>query len=131
MEDHHNGVNSTEELETLLSDYGVLFREYRGDGFMVVGEENIFIVKDHETENKDDGVEFSEVQTDHINELHAEKSLPNCRFSNKDNAEKIDNGNQKPATEISLYISNHTILFYTNAPIHKVSAAFVNFRTDD
>lgn len=136
MEDHHNGVNSTEELETLISDHGVLFREYRGDGFMVVGEENIFVVKDHEETgngnhpNDEVGVKFSELNADHINELHAEEGYPTHRIEINENAEKVDNGNQSPSTEIKLYVSNHTLQFYAQAKVHKVAAAFVNFRQD-
>lgn len=134
MEQHHNGVNSTEELETILSDHGVLFREYRGDGFMVVGDENIFIVKDHEETgngnhpNDETGVEFSEVNADHIHELHAEESYPTHRLETREGAEKVETGTQAPSTEIKLYVSNHTLQFYVEAEVHKVAAAFVTFR---
>lgn len=137
MEDHHNGVNSTEELETLISDNGVLFREYRGDGFMVVGDENIFIVKDHEENGKgknpteEVGIEFSEVNAEHIHELHAEENRPEHRLEMNEDAERVDNGNQKPSTEIKLFVSNHTLQFYVQAEVHKVAAAFVNFRNDN
>jgi len=130
MENHHNGVNSTEELETLLSDYGVLFQEYRGNGFIVVGEENIFIVRDHKQKD-DDGISFSEVNTNHIDELHAEQNRPSNRLDNKETATRVENGQNTKPTEIALYISNHTITFYTEAPIHKVAASFVTFRTDN
>jgi len=132
MEEHHNGVNSTEELETLIGDYGVLFREYRGDGFMVVGENNIFIVKDHEDNGSnnttnEDGVEFSEINAEHIHELHAEEVYPKHRLEIQADAEKVDNGNQAPCTEIKLWVASHSIQFYADSPVHKVAASFVNF----
>jgi len=136
MEDHHNGIGTTEELEAMISDHGVLFREFRGDGYMVVGEENIFIVKDHEgnngsSENGDDtGFEFSELSASHIHELHAERGYPSHRIERMEDAE-VDEGSRKPCTEIKLWVTSHSIQFYVDAPVHKVAAAFVNFRDDE
>lgn len=135
MEDHHNGIGTTEELETMVSDKGVLFREFRGDGYLVVGEENVFVVKDHESnkesaQNGDDsGFKFSELNIGQIKEIQTEKGYPDHRIEHRTAAE-VDNSTRKPCTEVTIWIANHTVVFYVDSPVHKVAAAFVNFRTN-
>lgn len=127
MEDHHNGVTSTKELEAMVSDQGVLFREYRGDGFMVVGDETIFIVKDHE--NND--FTFSELSARHIQELNATEGYPTHRIERREDAEKVENEEtQKPCTEATMWTTKHTLTFYMDAPVYKVASAFIHFRVD-
>lgn len=126
MEDHHNGVSSTQELEAMISDHGVLFREYRGDGFLVVGEDNIFVVKDHE--NND--FEFSELSARHLQELKTTEGYPTHRLERKVDEDEVEKNTQKPCTEATLWTNNHTLTFYVDAPVYKVAAAFVNFKVE-
>lgn len=130
MEDHHNGVTTTEQLEEMVADKGVLFREFRGDGFMVMGEDTIFIVKDHD--NND--FEFSELSEPHIQEVKTEEGRPTHRLERKVSAEDREVKSEearKPSTEITIWTHSQATTFYVDSQVHKVSAAFVNFRTDD
>lgn len=126
MEEHYNGVSSTEELEAHLQEHGVLFQEFRGKGFLVVNDKTVFVVKDHE--NRD--FQFSELSAEHIHEVTTEESYPTHRIERREDAEKTSETN-KPCTEVKIWMSSHTIQFYVDAPPHQVSTAFVNFRLDD
>lgn len=132
MENHHNGVSTTEELEMAVCDKGILFREFRGDGYLVIGDENVFVVKDHESEkqsvNDNKGFRFSEINIEHIKEIQIEHGYPTQRFENYEDAE-VDTNTRKPCTEVTIWVANHTVVFYVDSPVHKVAAAFVNFRT--
>lgn len=127
MQEYHNGVDSTEELEAMVSDQGVMFREYRGDGFMVVGDDTIFVVKDHE--NND--FEFSEIAARHIQELNTQEGYPTQRLEVKRDEEDVEvESNRKPCTEATMWTTNHTLIFYVDASVYKVASAFINFRVD-
>lgn len=124
MKDHYEGVSSTTELESHLSEHGVLFREFRGDGFLVVGDENVFVVKDHE--NGD--FHFSELDEEHIHEVGIEESYPTHRIERTEDETKKEP--EKPCTEVKLWTTSHTVKFYIDADVHGVSAAFVSFKSD-
>lgn len=132
MEEHHNGISTTEELETIINDKGILFREFRGDGYLVIGDEDVFVVNDHESEKQsvDDnaGFRFSEINIEHIKEIQIEKGYPTERFENSNRAE-VETSTRKPCTEVTIWVANHSVVFYVDSAVHKVAAAFVNFRT--
>lgn len=133
MEEYHNGVNTTQELETTLDDNNIFFREYRGDGFLSIGTDNLFIVKDHEKRKEtvqtgdDTGFTFSELNIRHIKELEVEKDYPTARLERTEDAE-VETQNKKPCTKVTIWIANHTVTFYIASNPHKVASAFVHFR---
>lgn len=132
METHYNGVNTIEELETLVSDLGVLFREYRGDGYLVVGEDDVFIVKNNEYDESVYGTDscgfvFSEVNSGHITEIRTETRYP--RLKDETVGISVSEESRRPCTLLTIWTTNHPVEFYVDAPVQKVSAAFVRFRT--
>lgn len=124
MDPKHTSMN-TPQLEEMLSDQGVLFREYRGDGFMVVGDKTVFIVKDHE-ENE---FEFIEVPEGQIAEVHLYKDRPSGKERNMSEDEvEVNEENHTDCTKVTIWASSHATRFFVEAKPQSVAATFIAHR---
>lgn len=126
MDEHSNGRENATQLEQRLSDYGVLHQSAQNHGFIVIGDDRVFIVKE-ESPTKPEGFSFEKIPFDNIESFRVEQGTPDAQVLS-DDAEKVsDGGNDRTTTHIRLHLASHAVDFYADADPREVASAFVTF----
>lgn len=120
IQSYQQNIRSTEELEGHLAEEGVLLREYSGKGFMVIGDDTIFMIK----KNSDIDFKFLELCQRHIQEISAAMNRPEHRITNGDPENPV------PCTEVTIRTQNNATKFYVRSIPQDVAIALSNFRME-
>lgn len=126
METHSNGRENATQLESRLSNHGVLYHAQTGHGFIVIGDEQIFIVEE-ESPDRIDGFSFEKIPIEHIESFKVELGSEDNRYEQGAEKASSDGGQSKPTTHIRLHLKSHAIDFYADADPREVASSFVTF----
>lgn len=129
MKDHSNGRENATQLEQRLADYGVLFHIVNDNGFIVIGDDRIFIVNEANP-TKTEGFSFQKIPFDAVERFHVELGKPDDRYDQSD-AEKVSDGDPAKPTHIRLWLPTDAVDCYVDADPREVASSFVTFTLEN
>lgn len=124
MNDHSHGRENATQLEERLANYGVLYHSIDGHGFIVIGDDTIFIVEE-ESPTSVDGFNFKEIPYENVEQFQVELGDPPERYQQEGVEKVTDNENSKPITHIRLWLPSDAVDTYVDADPREVASSFV------
>lgn len=126
MDEHGRGVETAVHLEERLRDRGVLYRLFEGNGFVVVGDRRVFVVREP-TPNSPEGFVFKEVDRDDVELFRIEAGRP-------EQSRYVDGEREahpEPLTHVKLWLPSDAIDCVVDADPREVASAFVTLVLDE
>ncbi len=125
MDDHANGVETAVHLEQRLRDLGVVYPLFEGNGFVVVSDHRVFVVREPNP-NSADGFVFKEVARDDVELFRIEQGRPSQ--SRYVEGERTDWSGS--LTHVKLWLPSDAVDCVVDADPREVASAFVTLVTD-
>lgn len=126
MDEYANGVETAIHLEQRLRDEGVVYPLFEGNGFVVVGDGRVFVVREPNP-NSPDGFVFKEVDRDDVELFRIEQGRPSqSRYVDGERAEWSGT-----LTHVKLWLPSDAVDCVVDADPRAVASAFVTFVLDD
>jgi len=126
VDEHGNGVETAIHLEQRLRDEGVVYPLFEGNGFVVVGDRRVFVVREP-TPDSPDGFVFKEVARGDVDLFRIEEGRPaQSRYVDGDRAEY-----DGTLTHLKLWLPSDAVDCVVDADPRAVASAFVTLVLDD
>ncbi len=126
MDEHANGIETALHLEGRLRDEGVLYPLFEGNGFLVVGDRRVFVVREPNP-NSADGFTFKQVDRDDVELFRIEQGRPaQSRYVDGERAEWSGT-----LTHVKLWLPSDAVDCVVDADPRAVASAFVTLSLDD